>query len=132
MRSAAGTSVWIAPRPVLAYERSMSVSDSGYHSDSQIGEYTLLQDMNSDVSKAVSRSLKSVRKLLQRMPFYSAYKSLSHYPDYWYWNLRGRPRRTPHLLKQRTESLNTRASMASDNAYRDGDLLRRNGRGAEK
>ena len=39
---------------------------------------------------------------MQRMPFYGAYKSLSHYPDYWYWKLRRRPVRSPHLLKQRT------------------------------
>jgi hypothetical protein len=39
---------------------------------------------------------------MQRMPFYSAYKSLSHYPDYWYWKLRPHPVRSPHLLKQRT------------------------------
>lgn len=36
------------------------------------------------------------------MPFYTAYKSLSHYPDFLYWNLRGRPERPPHLVKQRT------------------------------
>jgi len=36
------------------------------------------------------------------MPFYSAYKALSHYPDYWYWKLRPYPKRPPHLLKQRT------------------------------
>jgi hypothetical protein len=35
------------------------------------------------------------------MPFYGAYKSLSHYPDYWYWKLRGHPVRSPHLVKQR-------------------------------
>jgi hypothetical protein len=39
---------------------------------------------------------------MQRMPFYGAYKSLSHYPDYWYWKLRSHPVRSPHLLKQRT------------------------------
>jgi hypothetical protein len=38
--------------------------------------------------------------LLQRTPFYGAYKALGHYPDYWYWILRGRPQRSPHLLKQ--------------------------------
>ena len=38
---------------------------------------------------------------MQRMPFYGAYKSLSHYPDYWYWKLRRNPVRSPHLLKQR-------------------------------
>jgi hypothetical protein len=32
---------------------------------------------------------------------YGAYKALGHYPDYWYWILRGRPSRSPHLLKQR-------------------------------
>jgi hypothetical protein len=39
--------------------------------------------------------------LLQRTPFYGAYKSAGHYPDYWYWLLRGRPERSPHLLKQK-------------------------------
>lgn len=46
--------------------------------------------------------MKAFRKLLQRTPFYGLYKSLGHYPDYWYWTLRGRPLRSPHLLKQRT------------------------------
>ncbi len=32
---------------------------------------------------------------------YGAYKALGHYPDYWYWILRGRPSRSPHLLKQK-------------------------------
>jgi len=32
---------------------------------------------------------------------YGAYKALGHYPDYWYWILRGRPARAPHLLKQK-------------------------------
>jgi hypothetical protein len=39
--------------------------------------------------------------LLQRTPVYGAYKTIGHYPDYWYWILRGRPERSPHLLKQR-------------------------------
>lgn len=39
--------------------------------------------------------------MLQRTPLYGAYKALGHYPDYWYWNLRGRPQRSPHLLKQK-------------------------------
>jgi hypothetical protein len=39
--------------------------------------------------------------LLQRTPVYGAYKVLGHYPDYWYWILRGRPARSPHLLKQK-------------------------------
>ena len=38
---------------------------------------------------------------MQRTPFYGAYKALGHYPDYWYWILRGRPSRSPHLLKQK-------------------------------
>ena len=42
------------------------------------------------------------RQLLRRTPFYGAYKELGHYPDYWYWKLRGQPVRAPHLLKQRT------------------------------
>jgi hypothetical protein len=39
--------------------------------------------------------------LLQRTPLYGAYKAVGHYPDYWYWILRGRPARSPHLLKQK-------------------------------
>lgn len=46
--------------------------------------------------------MNSARKFLRSLPFYGAYKALSHYPDYWYWRLRGRPARSPHLLKQRT------------------------------
>jgi predicted O-methyltransferase YrrM len=46
--------------------------------------------------------LKALRRLLQRTPFYGVYKALGHYPDYWYWQLRGQPIRSPHLLKQRT------------------------------
>jgi hypothetical protein len=45
--------------------------------------------------------LKAFRRLLQRTPVYGAYKALGHYPDYWYWILRGRPTRSPHLLKQK-------------------------------
>jgi hypothetical protein len=45
--------------------------------------------------------LKAFRKLLQRTPFYGLYKSAGHYPDYWYWKLRGEPVRSPHLVKQR-------------------------------
>lgn len=44
--------------------------------------------------------LKAFRRFLQRTPFYGAYKSIGHHPDYWYWVLRGRPERSPHLLKQ--------------------------------
>src|SRR5215813_3060513 len=46
--------------------------------------------------------MKAFRKFLRRTPFYGLYKSLGHYPDYWYWQLRGRPIRSPHLLKQHT------------------------------
>jgi hypothetical protein len=46
--------------------------------------------------------LKAFRKLLQRTPFYGLYKAAGHYPDYWYWKLRGEPLRSPHLVKQRT------------------------------
>jgi hypothetical protein len=46
--------------------------------------------------------LKAFRKRLRRAPFYSTVKALGHYPDYWYWILRGKPLRSPHLLKQRT------------------------------
>jgi hypothetical protein len=45
--------------------------------------------------------LKAFRRLLQRTPLYGVYKALGHYPDYWYWILRGRPERSPHLLKQK-------------------------------
>ena len=45
--------------------------------------------------------MKALRKALQRTPFYGLYKSLGHYPDYWYWKLRGEPERSPHLVKQR-------------------------------
>jgi hypothetical protein len=45
--------------------------------------------------------LNAFRRLLRRSPFYSAYKSLSRYPDYWYWKLRITPVRSPHLLKER-------------------------------
>jgi hypothetical protein len=45
-------------------------------------------------------TLRALRKLLQRTPFYGVYKSLGHYPDYWYWKLRGEPVRSPHLVKQ--------------------------------
>jgi hypothetical protein len=41
------------------------------------------------------------RKLFRSLPFYGAYKALGHYPDYWYWRIRGKPLRSPHLLKQR-------------------------------
>jgi predicted O-methyltransferase YrrM len=46
--------------------------------------------------------LAPLRKILRNMPFYGAYKALGHYPDYWYWKLRGEPVRSPHLVKQRT------------------------------
>lgn len=46
--------------------------------------------------------MKGLRKILQRTPWYGALKALGHYPDYWYWRLRGKPVRSPHLVKQRT------------------------------
>ncbi len=46
--------------------------------------------------------MKAFRRLLRRTPFYGAYKSLGHYPDFLYWKLRGEPVRSPHVLKQRT------------------------------
>ena len=45
--------------------------------------------------------MRAIRKLLRHAPGYGYYKRLSHYPDYWYWELRGKPARSPHLLKQR-------------------------------
>lgn len=47
-------------------------------------------------------TLKAFRQLLKRTPVYGVYKALGHHPDYWYWILRGRPTRSPHLLKQKT------------------------------
>jgi hypothetical protein len=46
--------------------------------------------------------LRALRKFLRRTPWYGLFKRLGHYPDYWYWQLRGKPIRSPHLLKQRT------------------------------
>lgn len=46
--------------------------------------------------------MKAFRKFLRRTPFYGLYKAAGHYPDYWYWKLRGEPVRSPHLVKQRT------------------------------
>lgn len=46
--------------------------------------------------------MKALRRFLQRTPFYGAYKAAGHYPDYWYWKLRGEPLHPPHLVKQRT------------------------------
>ncbi|HEY6250164.1 MAG TPA: hypothetical protein VI685_09390 [Candidatus Angelobacter sp.] len=45
--------------------------------------------------------MRAFRKLLARTPLYGVYKALGHYPDYWYWKLRGQPVRSPHLVKQR-------------------------------
>jgi hypothetical protein len=55
------------------------------------------------------RSASPIRSFLKQMPMYSAFKQLGHYPDFWYWKLRGEPRRIPHLLKQRTVSEYARA-----------------------
>src|ERR1700687_1827890 len=46
--------------------------------------------------------LKAFRQLLKRTPVYGAYKALGQHPAYWSWILRGRPTRSPHLLKQKT------------------------------
>jgi hypothetical protein len=43
-----------------------------------------------------------IRSLLKQSPLYAGFKQLGHYPDYWWWKLRGEPRRIPHLIKQRT------------------------------
>lgn len=48
-----------------------------------------------------TRRSQPIRSLLKRLPIYTAFKQLGHYPDYWYWKVRGEPRRIPHLLKQR-------------------------------
>lgn len=49
-----------------------------------------------------SHTLRAFRRLLKKTRFYPIYKTLGHYPDYWYWRLRGRPTRIPHLVKQNT------------------------------
>lgn len=48
------------------------------------------------------RSAHPIRSLLKRSPLYASFKQLGHYPDYWYWKLRGEPPRIPHIIKQRT------------------------------
>ncbi len=42
-----------------------------------------------------------LRRALGHTRLYAAWKALAHYPDYLWWRLRGRPLRTPHLVKQR-------------------------------
>jgi hypothetical protein len=46
--------------------------------------------------------MRALRRLLKKTPLYHTYKSLGHYPDYWYWLLRGKPTRIPHIIKQQT------------------------------
>src|SRR5690349_20951481 len=50
---------------------------------------------------SASRSANPVRSLLKQLPIYAAFKQFGHYPDYWWWKLRGEPRRIPHIIKQR-------------------------------
>jgi hypothetical protein len=50
---------------------------------------------------AANHSSNPVRSLLKQLPIYAEFKQLGHYPDYWWWKLRGEPRRIPHVLKQR-------------------------------
>jgi len=42
-----------------------------------------------------------IRSRLKQLPVYAQFKQLGHYPDYWWWKLRGEPRRIPHVVKQR-------------------------------
>ncbi|HUK87297.1 MAG TPA: hypothetical protein VLT85_06505 [Terriglobales bacterium] len=42
-----------------------------------------------------------LRRALGHTRLYPAWKALAHYPDYLWWLVRGRPQRTPHLVKQR-------------------------------
>ncbi len=58
-------------------------------------------DTYAGLHSSAEELLKAFRRLLQHTPVYGAYKALGHYPDYWYWILRGRPSRSPHLLKQK-------------------------------
>ena len=46
--------------------------------------------------------MRALRRLLKKTPLYYRYKAFGHYPDYWYWLLRGKPTRIPHIVKQRT------------------------------
>jgi hypothetical protein len=46
--------------------------------------------------------VRALRRLLKKTPLYYVYKSAGHYPDYWYWLLRDKPTRIPHIVKQRT------------------------------
>jgi hypothetical protein len=46
--------------------------------------------------------VRALRRLLKKTPLYYTYKALGHYPDYWYWLLRGKPTRIPHIVKQQT------------------------------
>jgi len=46
--------------------------------------------------------VRTFRDQLKRTPFYAQWKELGWYPDYWYWMLRGRPQRSPHVIKQQT------------------------------
>lgn len=42
------------------------------------------------------------RRLFGETVFYPTLKALGHYPDYFWWMLRGKPARLPHLVKQHT------------------------------
>jgi hypothetical protein len=42
-----------------------------------------------------------IRSLLKQLPVYAGLKQMGHAPDYWWWKLRGEPRRIPHIVKQR-------------------------------
>jgi hypothetical protein len=42
-----------------------------------------------------------IRSLLKQLPIYARLKQFGHAPDYWWWKLRGEPRRIPHIVKQR-------------------------------
>ena len=42
------------------------------------------------------------RRMFEGTSLYPKIKSLGHYPDYLWWILRGKPVRSPHLLKQKT------------------------------
>jgi hypothetical protein len=42
------------------------------------------------------------RQLFGETALYPKLKALGHYPDYFWWLARGKPARTPHLVKQRT------------------------------
>lgn len=55
-----------------------------------------------DAITVMKSLVRSFRDQLKRTPFYAQWKELGWYPDYFYWVLRGKPQRSPHVIKQKT------------------------------